>query len=363
MSVSSLADQIGYASKVQTDKLATAYVQAAFRQPSKDEKEQVQSAPVVPAGWDDIPIYDFRSRLLFRDKVGKLPDGTKVTVRTAGNALLSAPVVSTNVGPFFDIHDAMGKALQVAREHDLVPIEGEKSLICYSYPKLGLLCRRRDNGAEYVIDLGDLSIVDVGATSQLHTTEGLMTWSPYDQIAPETVDSATGSWKEISDRLSGDVTSGPLTAAVTRPAQVQQQTLKLQLRGQETNVFCAVAVAQMILDFYGIQRTQQQIALAMHTGAKGTEPSDEVAGFEALSGHTLTATLEEKPTFEDARNEIVQARPLKSGVPGHARTIGGYKVDDQQLLYIYDPWPSNKGSIYWESYAMKKESNYIYVKK
>ena len=67
------------------------------------------------------------------------------------------------------------------------------------------------------------------------------------------------------------------------------------------------------------------------------------------------------PTFGKARTEINHARPLKSGVPGHARCCIGYRTYPDQLR-INDPWPVNQGDAYWEYWNGVTHTNYIYVR-
>ena len=66
-------------------------------------------------------------------------------------------------------------------------------------------------------------------------------------------------------------------------------------------------------------------------------------------------------TWVKAKDEIDANRPLKSGVPGHARACAGWWSDGTNYLYIYDPLPVNQGEIYWESWGSIEHTNYIYV--
>jgi len=59
------------------------------------------------------------------------------------------------------------------------------------------------------------------------------------------------------------------------------------LYAQQTNVYCAVATGQMILDFHRWPFTQDEIATAMGTGAGGTDNDGQVAGYESLTNNSL----------------------------------------------------------------------------
>jgi Peptidase_C39 like family len=148
-----------------------------------------------------------------------------------------------------------------------------------------------------------------------------------------------------------------------------------ELYAQQTDVFCAVATGQMILDFYKYHFTQDQIATAMNTGAGGTTNPDQVTGYETLSGNCLDATFDGTADWAEARAEIDANRPVKSGIPGHARACAGWKRQNISLigqplrrwLRIHDPWPWNadicaRGQIVWEDWDAVNHTNFIYVR-
>lgn len=369
-----LSNRISFLPKDQTDEYATRQVLSFLRigesGPPSKRAWSIELLPESgPFGWDNLDIYDIDKKLLFRDKTITLTNNTKLRVRTAASDLLGSPVWSASVGPYLDIQTAIPKAIEVALKSSLVPTEGAQSLVCYSYPKLGLLCRSRDEKQEYVVDLGDFTIVSRQIANSVQSPEQLTCWSPYDLVTPATIGSIREGWK----RNLGNLPPAPpspsqLANAVAKAREgTQEQTVELHLHGQETPVYCAVATAEMILEYYEIQKTQTEIAQVMHTSATGTENPDQVNGYASLSGGALTATLQDKPAFETAQTEILDARPFKSGVPGHARAGAGFKVDgDQSWLYIYDPWPPNQGAgPYWENWNMPSlpHTNFICVKK
>ena len=147
-----------------------------------------------------------------------------------------------------------------------------------------------------------------------------------------------------------------------------------QLYAQQTNVYCAVATGQMILDFYRRYFTQDQIAAAMGTDSGGTGNPGQVAGYESLSNNCLDATYDTSAAWSEAKSEIDANRPLKSGIPGHARACAGWmktwswsSFSYDLSLKIYDPWPWNAdicagGAVVWEDWDAVTHTNFIYVR-
>ncbi|MBG0791961.1 C39 family peptidase [Methylocystis sp. H62] len=134
---------------------------------------------------------------------------------------------------------------------------------------------------------------------------------------------------------------------------------------QENRVWCACAAAKMILDFYGFEHTQAEIAIAMNTAPDGTPNTpNQVEAYKTLSQSNRIATYDDTPGFMEVQTEIAAGRPLKCGIKGHARTICGWKMDTTQgnegsWLYIYDPW---QAQIYWEKWGAVQILNYIFVR-
>ncbi len=147
------------------------------------------------------------------------------------------------------------------------------------------------------------------------------------------------------------------------------------LYAQQTSVYCAVATGQMILDFYRWPYTQDEIATAMGTGPGGTDNPGQVAGYESLTRNCMDATYDTSADWSEAKAEIDANRPVKSGIPGHARACAGWKrqnlffigQEPKRWLQIYDPWPWNAdlcqgGKIVWEDWDSVTHTNFIYVR-
>ncbi len=105
-----------------------------------------------------------------------------------------------------------------------------------------------------------------------------------------------------------------------------------QLYAQQTNVYCAVATGQMILDFYRRYFTQDQIAAAMGTDSGGTSNPGQVAGYESLSNNCLDATYDTSAAWSEAKSEIDANRPLKSEHPGPRARVR--RLDEDVVLEL-----------------------------
>ena len=86
-------------------------------------------------------IYDLSGVLLFRDFVSTTSNGLELRTRTAATSSLSSPVVSVGINQPLDLDARIKVARQHATREGFQPVEGSQGVVCYSYPKLGLLCR------------------------------------------------------------------------------------------------------------------------------------------------------------------------------------------------------------------------------
>lgn len=325
--------------------------------------------------WKSRDIYDVDGRLLFRDHTIDIGHGNEWRVRTAGSNLLRTPVWSVGAGPALNIEDLVARALAALRDKtDLEPLfaddEKDVRVVSHSYPKLGILCRSRSDAAKFVIDLGDLSIIPLGYPGRQENPESVTAvWSPYDIVVPPTIAHFRLLWERNMALLpslpkSVEGLHGAVRAA--RASVVEEQIInpELVLVGQQTNRFCAAATAKMLLEHYGISRSQEEIADAMHIGVGGAFPADQVSAIPVLADSRLLAELDVTTSFSEAQDEIRHNRPFKTGGPIHARACSGFKVEEgrRNWLYIYDPWPSNQGRIYYEAWEAQKNLNYMYVR-
>jgi hypothetical protein len=349
---------------------------------------------------DPIRIDDLDGRPLFYDfEVG---DGLGV-VRASANTLVGNPVVFVQLGPHrWAAGDAMERAAKAGGEHFESGEARATSLVCYAYPKIGVRVEGTDREGRTrarIVDVADLRPVDRFGDDAL---EGQTSYSFLDHVrdqaparlrrhrlamreldlwreaAPEVVEG--GPLSEVSPVQSLALSKAYLAYIpwyswhTVRFAPRCDRPEVFQLYAQQTSVYCAVATGQMILDFYKYHFDQDDIATAMGTGTGGTGNSGQVAGYESLSNHGLEATYDGSAAWSEARAEIDANRPVKSGIPGHARAVAGWKRQNvflagtapQRWLKVFDPWPWNAdicdgGAVYWEDWDSVTHTNWIRV--
>ena len=139
------------------------------------------------------------------------------------------------------------------------------------------------------------------------------------------------------------------------------QAICYEVQPQRTSVWCVAASMKMLLDFYRYEYTQQRLAKELGLGTlanpKGLPISkvDKVGKvIGAKTSKALVVTKLESPTWEDFRDEIAANRPAILFLPGHARTIAGYKgpgpvpspLSTPRRLLVYDP--AMGGGNFWE---------------
>ncbi|MCA9686477.1 MAG: hypothetical protein KC457_30190, partial [Myxococcales bacterium] len=339
-------------------------------------------------------IHDINGTPLFYDYEVKEGRATLGTIRTAASKILGDPDVAYELGArswnFKAIAEKLLPKVQRANRGATV---GKPLLVCYGYPKLGVMFPiTGPRGKSRVIF--DFSGVQVPEGDPAKGIEGAFAWSFYDSLKTntrkaglaryETIDTFRASLspavrqqittvKAVS-MLERRIAPWQLTKNVTRELAFCTHYLATHARGhhcfalhgQQQWDYCAVATAQMILDYYRYHYTQATIAPALGY-APGGCPSDQSPGYESLSHGHLEATFDGSPTWAKAKARIDAGEPFKTGIPGHARACAGYSYTQSILvpiggsgvtnrrLMIYDPSPWNAddtvgGSVSWESW-------------
>ena len=357
-----------------------------------------------------VEIFDINGRLLFLDypvTAGKQSIGT---IRAAASTLLGKPVVAHEIGARMWDFDGAVKELtpKVKRKYKGWRIL-ETKLVCYSYPKLGVMFMLADKKSvqhKLIFDVVSLAPIPIAKSEN----EGAFAWSYYESISDEIRASSIKKYKKIEAvraRLSTSVQArlvkepyiAKLSDVVVRWIDIEKtKTKELQfchhydynearshhcfvLHGQQLDNYCAVATCQMVLCYYRYYYTQNQIAPALNYSPRtatdpGGCPSDQSAGYEQLSYNNLDATYDTSPTWEKARDEIDKLQPFKTGITGHARACAGYAYTylvvfpgtiRSKMLLVYDPWPWNAnyksgGSVYWEDWDSVTHTNYVLTK-
>lgn len=327
-------------------------------------------------------IYDISGRLLFRDLASKVDDDTDIVVRTAADRLLRTPVWSVRLTPPSQMDRLIAKAAATAATKGIAIPSGTRKVICYSYPKLAL-SGTDDKGRPCLIDLADQSVVSPTSLQAPRTAEARTVWSPFDfghrataaahlDEFERSAQATLGQMAEptgfgIVERRDSSVGQEAIPELETGPAEAGT----MRWFAQQAPDYCTIACVEMILAFWGIAVTQPQIA-----GVMGLDPSDDgatieqqLAAYRTLSGDRLLPEYDPTPSFNEAMGEIHEGRPLKTGMPGHARVCTGWSFRTFQdgsvikWLRIFDPWPADEPNVYWENGLAVVHTNYIYVRR
>ena len=359
---------------------------------------------------EPLVIHDLNGQVLFYE-FGVM-DGKELvgSIKASASKIIGSAVPTVEFGPRgWDPGEAARAAQEKIKEGYPKANISETELVCYSYPKIGVRVYIEDPEAErqsVILDVADLSFVERYGADE---PEGFTSWSCYEvaernalereqrcELADRELEAARSETPKI---LAPGFTAQELPEVretfIPQPQEWKTylepfplyswRTIRFsprcnthecfELYAQKTNVYCAVATGQMILDFYRYYYTQEQIAVAMGTGPGGTSNSGQVDGYESLSNNCLDATYDSTANWTEARAEIDANRPLKSGIFGHARACAGWMRENfclwpgpcRRWLKIYDPSPWNKdicegGKIYWEDWGTKFHTNFIYVR-
>jgi hypothetical protein len=327
-----------------------------------------------------LDLYDIEGRLLFRDFVAPVRGDRELRVRTAANALLGWPLISVEVGRPLPIAAWIAEAADFAQQNNLVPLEGPERLVCYSYPKFGLLCRMPPLGKKYVVDLADRSVIAVTDHSFGSAASDLLTtWSPFDRVERSSVPRIKERWAVEVDSLQAKLSfSDSLEGLIERAQALVTPVVidNMRLHAQTTEANCSAATAWMILDYHHVSvpagpNISEMVALStlLKVGSLGATNNDQVGGYRAILQDGFDVLPDNDPEFGEAVVEINAARPrpLKCGIIGHARVVAGWSIEPdpagtKRSLLIYDPYPTNYGSIKWEKWDSIEAANYIFVR-
>jgi hypothetical protein len=355
---------------------------------------------------EPLILHDLNGQELFYEF--DVLDGNRVagSVKTSASRTIGTPVPTIELGPRrWDPERATQQAQKQVKT--LYPKASilQTELVVYGYPKIGVRVDLDDpklGRQGLIVDVSDLSVVGRYGGDEL---EGQTAYSFYHEMVEPQVEErmrrydlaereldatletnekilahslAARELPEIKKAILPKIDLGLIPFISSRTIQYAPRCKPhacFELYAQQTNVYCAVATGQMILDFYRYYYTQDQIAAAMNTGAGGTSNPDQVAGYNSLTHNCLVATFDGTADWAEAKAEIDANRPLKSGIPGHARACAGWMRQNifiigqapRRWLRIYDPWPWNAdicsgGNIVWEDWDTVTHTNFIYLR-
>ncbi|MCA9657964.1 MAG: hypothetical protein KC486_06440 [Myxococcales bacterium] len=352
-------------------------------------------------------IYDINGTPLFYDYAVKAGRTQLGTVRTAASKILGAPDVAYEFGArSIDFKGLVAKLLPKVKKAHRGKTIGAPRLVCYCYPKLGVLFPLTGPGRERSQAIYHFSGNEVPIRDPSTPIEGEFAYSFYDSLKTATRKKNLGVYAVVDDyrakltpalrKSLTTVKSIDLLHRRIEPWRLTSEIVRelaycphyattdarghhcFSVHGQQKWDYCAVATAQMLLDFFRYHETQDDIAPALGYSAGSGCPSDQSGGYATLSNNHLKATFDNSATWAKAKAHLQTGNPLKSGIPGHARAcagyayrrsilipIGGSSITDRRLL-IYDPSPWNSdyavgGSVYWENWDAVNHTNFIYV--
>lgn len=353
-----------------------------------------------------LEVFDINGKLLFYDFALQSGRTQVATIRAAANRTIGKPVISVRLGAQkWNLANSKSKIDEILKKKfSKFKVLGVL-LVCYSYPKIGLLVRlaNEKERTQVIFDISDFSIIPERPAKE--GLEGAFSWSFLDSIDPRSASTKRKKYQaaaELAKKVFGREYGGVSIYKLTDIAKVRDLSnlvlrnrveKKLQfcthfkhdedgshhcfiLHAQQVNDYCSVATCQMILCYYRYYYSQNTIAPSLGYSAGSGCPADVSAGYESLSNNHIDATYDSSATWTEARNQINLLQPMKSGVPGHARAIAGYSnnifailgsTSSDQKLFVYDPWPWNAdlkagGDIYWEDWDSITHTNFVYTK-
>jgi hypothetical protein len=347
-----------------------------------------------------LVIHDINGLPLFYDF--EVARGKEVfgNIRVAASKVLGMGVVATELGTRLWSYDAAVKRLtpQVKREFGRA---SAPKLVCYSYPKLGVMFEVESGGAKSRVIYDVSSLSRVPDKPERADVEGFYAWSYYDSLSDDDRREGLARFRKLEGDLTGLSAARRREIVAARTLSPLQKKVAITYRrnvtkllqycthyghtharshhcfvlhGQQVDDYCAVATCQMILCYYRYYYTQNQVAPPCGYSSGSGCPADQSPGYKSLSCNHLDASFDSSPTWEKGRDQIDLLRPFKSGIPGHARAGAGYSfvswifgaaVTDRKL-YIYDPWPWNAdyalgGAVTWEDWNAITHTNYVYA--
>jgi hypothetical protein len=362
-----------------------------------------------------LVIHDINGKLLFFEfsveKAGKIVGRLKASA----SKVLGPAVYTAEIGPrLWDADKAAEQAKKIAQKKFRNATIMSTQLVCYSYPKLGIMVvmadpKTKEETGRIVVDVASFEIVPEAPTEE--DTVGIGIWSMYDSIPQKDRRDRISRW-EADDKLQEFVKNEAKKLKISLRARLSERDfgametalgkvlakrlvekkvskgaanpsfstgkiqlieipwiiekrIQLTLHGQQHCVWCACASGQMILQHHRYCYEQIDIATAMGTAwspdscGGGTSYNGIVNGMESLSRNYLDA-VRLSPTWSWTKSEIDQDQPLVSCIPGHARACSGYRRFNwlpwlpwpiHRHLYIYDPWPPDANNTYCDPHG------------
>lgn len=332
----------------------------------------IRSLTSAPEGFRDIAqgtvasrpttIFDIQGAPLFYDFPVEYSSRPAGTIRVAADKLLSHPWVSIQTDAELDLQ-ALHRAASRAVESSLPGcVVRESKLVCFNYPRLGLLLDVRDASSRSFQRIYDLStsnsellpVPESGTGGPECEGEGV--YSLFDLIPEEAVDSAFRSFSRVDELLNLVFSEACVNCKIPSMAKhkmshsqqlkalnwsaknqpegllAKQQILSVDGLRQESGTYCVIACIQMLLRFHGIRTNDTQTEIhrlltqppSLYMENRGILPENQVEAFKRCFGESIDAALDSSPAWDKAVKLIDAGLPFKSGIYAHARVCCGY---------------------------------------
>jgi peptidase C39-like protein len=331
------------------------------------------SSGEITVGPEPLEVFDLSGVPLFYDFT-LLAGGEAVGhVRAAADRRVAAAVVALERRPRrWDAGEALRQAVERAQaDNPQAEVARESArVVCYSYPKLAIqvgYVHHEGRPGSKLYDVASGEEVPVGGLGgQVSAFPYLARFTDVEARASAFEDDAAA----LEEAAEVVLHIPPLPPILIFKGQVWlapecQDILAVPLLGQITSYNCVPASAEMILDHYGWNYSQDEISQAMGTSAanNGTFYNPGVVqGIATLTKNSMTPAEPDTGWTHPAQwdlmvSEIDANRPLFTQMPHHYRVCVGYsQVLVMQFLHIHDPWPPNTnvcqgGADYWENWS------------
>jgi len=342
------------------------------------------------------PVYDTTGEVLFYRQSIKNGKTNHAFADLSHSDAFAEPVIAISTDGIWDENNLLKQAMDHARQYyDIPKNELEMRFVAYSYPKVGVQFLK-EGKERLMLDL--FTWEKISSKDTKTETIGLTRFSYLRSVDEKLRKSNASALKERNrfweaqfkeqkslvrdlDILTSKAILGLDWIILPWPLYFERELhystrnsdhhICYEVRGQETNVWCVGASVQMMLDFYRYEYTQTRLATELGLGTAANpnglpyaRVGDIATTLETMTNNALSAALVTSPTFNLFKNEILANRPINSIVPGHSRTVAGYRqsalvffpsgIPTYQGILVYDPWPPNAGVIRrWENFANK----------
>lgn len=306
-----------------------------------------------------VEIYDVNGLILYYQFPIEKNGENLGFIRAAASKVLGGTVPMIKDNPDnVDYSSAIEKTEQFVKNKYSVTKDLDLKIVCYDYPKLGIMCNFKDDAdqsVKLIFDMEQNLIPEMNPQ-----TKKADYYSVYNEIDEDKIDANILKWNE---KFNSESDTKAVKATYTRELWDSSYH-----KTQPTEVWCAVATGKMIAEWFGVTDSFEDIAEEMDSGtlenATGTTTAGEL-DYYANSPTGLCRDAELKTggqiTFYTGFYQIYyDQNPISSTLGKHTRACSGvYNSPSDHLFRIFDP--SSDGNIYWEDYDTTTYITWILV--